>query len=65
MAHPSRVLDHLHIFLSKLVRVEFEEPLGYFRQGGELGFFVDVLLTVLILKEALGNEMTENELFRK
>lgn len=51
--HPPRVLDNLDILLSKFVRIEFEEPLGDLRQRSELGLFVDVLLPIFILKEAL------------
>ena len=51
--HPARVLDHLHILLTKLVGVELEESLGDLRERRELGLLVDVLLTILILKEAL------------
>lgn len=49
------VLDHLHILLSKLVRIELEEPLRYLRQRGEFGLLVDVLLAIFILEEALWN----------
>lgn len=52
-SHPSRVLNHLDVLLPKLVRVQLEEPLRYFRQRGEFGFFVDVLFTIFILKESL------------
>lgn len=51
--HPPRVLDDLDILLSKFVRIQFEEPLGDLRQRSELGLFVDVLLSIFILKEAL------------
>lgn len=52
-SYPSRVLDHLHVLLSKLVRVELKEPLRYLRQRGEFGLFVDVLLPIFVFKEAL------------
>lgn len=52
-SYPPRVLDDLHILLSKLVRVQLKEPLRNLGQRGEFGFFVDVLLTIFIFKEAL------------
>lgn len=52
-SYPSRVLDHLHILLSKLLRVKLEEPLRYLRQRGEFGLLVDVLLPIFIFKKAL------------
>lgn len=51
--HPARVLDDLDVFLTKLVGVELEEPLGDLRQRGELRLLVDVLFSILVLKEAL------------
>ena len=51
--HPPRVLDHFHIFLSKLLGVQLQQPLGDLRQRSELGFFVNVLLAVFVLKESL------------
>ena len=65
-SYPPRVLDHLHILLSKLVWVELEEPLRYLWQRGEFGFFVDVLLTIFVFKEALKKiEQSQNELKKK
>lgn len=52
-SYPSRVLDHLHILLSKLLRVKLEEPLRYLGQRGEFGFLVNVLLPIFIFKKAL------------
>lgn len=54
-SHSSGVLNHLHIFLSKLVRVQLEQPLRYLRQRGKFGLFVDVLLSIFILKKSLKN----------
>lgn len=53
MRHPARVLNDLDVFLTELVGVELEEPLGDLRQRGELWLLVDVLFSILILKEAL------------
>lgn len=52
-SHLARVLDDLDILLAELVRVKLQEPLGNLRQGCELWLLVDVLLPILILKEAL------------
>lgn len=47
------VLNYLDIFWPKLFPVERQQPLGDFGQAGQFGFFVNVLLPVLLLKEAL------------
>lgn len=51
--HLARVLDDLNVLLAELVGVELEEPLGNLRQWRELWLLVNVLLAVLVLKEAL------------
>lgn len=51
--HPARVLNDLDVLLAKFVRIELQEPLGNLRQRSELWLLVDVLLSILILEEAL------------
>ena len=51
--HPPRVLNHFHVLLSKLLSVQLQQPHGDLRQRSELGFFVNVLLAVFVLKESL------------
>lgn len=65
LSYPPRVLDHLHILLSKLVGVELEEPLRYLRQRREFGLLVDVLLAIFILKEALLKRMKKVFVFSR
>lgn len=53
--HLVGVLDHFDIVCSKLVRIEFEEPLRNLRKACELRLFVDKLLTLLLFKESLSD----------